>query len=86
MRFELGKRSFKTRTQANVVDRLNSHNERYGMDVCLRHEAKCTVAVSIDVKMDLAESWQTICAAAAEMTYLICSACELMLEAVIHTV
>jgi hypothetical protein len=28
MRFELGKRSFKTRTQANVFDRLNSHNER----------------------------------------------------------
>jgi hypothetical protein len=44
------------------------------------------VAVLIDVKTDLAESWQTICAAAAKMPYLICSACELMLEAVIHTV
>jgi hypothetical protein len=44
------------------------------------------VAVLIDVETDLAESWQTICAAAGKMPYLICSACELMLEAVIHTV
>jgi len=45
-----------------------------------------TVAFLIDVKTDLAESWQTICAAAGKMPYLICSACELMLEAVIHAV
>ena len=46
----------------------------YGMDVCLRHEAKSEVAFLIDVKTDLAESWQTICAAALkplfDMQYL----------------
>jgi hypothetical protein len=56
------------------------------MDVCLRYEAKSPAAFLIAVKTDLAESWQTICAAAVKMSYLICSACELMLGAVIHTV
>jgi hypothetical protein len=58
----------------------------YGIDVCLRYEAKSPAAFLIAVKTDLAESWQTICAAAVKMPYLICSACELMLEAAIHTV
>jgi hypothetical protein len=57
----------------------------YGMDVCLRHEAKSPAAFLIDVKTDLAESWQTVCAA-AKWAYLICNACELMLEALNHTI
>jgi len=38
----------------------------YGMDVCLRQEAKSKVAFLTDMKTELAESWQAICPAAAK--------------------
>jgi hypothetical protein len=58
----------------------------YGMDACLGHDVKESGVFLIDVKTDIAKSWQTICAAATKWAYLICSACELMLEALNHGV
>jgi hypothetical protein len=47
----------------------HSHDERLWNGRLIRSSSEEYVAVLIDVKTDLAESWQTICAAAAKMPY-----------------